>query len=290
MRNTPFCSAFTIILFTSNNICVAQTGKQFITTLKPPPTHIVIDGYITEWGDSLRYYNAEKKINYSIANTSDTLYLAVRINDRPEQIRILRAGLTFSVDPKGKKKETYSIIFPLSINGKTTQMPWPKDGAMEMEPEDRDALKREELTTLRGIKVTGFKDIEGDMITNTNTYGIQTAVTFDEKEGLVCEAAIPMQFFQDNEPLKNEWAFNIRINGLSKRPPDDGSDPEGHAPGGRSGRDARGRGYGGGGGAAGFGRGHVGRRGGNRTGAADDEGRGILFKSEDFWGKFYLAN
>jgi hypothetical protein len=85
------------------NICSAQSDKT-PAILQAPPPKIVIDGDIKEWGDSLRYYNAEKKINYAIANTKDTLYMAVRINDRSEQIRILKAGLTITIDPKGKKK------------------------------------------------------------------------------------------------------------------------------------------------------------------------------------------
>lgn len=92
------------------SIANAQSG-----TLQAPPAHLVIDGDAREWGDSLRYYNAEKKINYSLANDKDNLYMAIRINDRVDQIKVLRSGLTFSIDPRGKKKESYSITFPLNI-------------------------------------------------------------------------------------------------------------------------------------------------------------------------------
>ena len=43
--------------------------------------------------------------------------MAIRVNDRSEQRRILRAGLTFSIDPKDKKKEAFSITFPLNVQG-----------------------------------------------------------------------------------------------------------------------------------------------------------------------------
>ncbi len=262
------------------DVCSAQSDKT--GTLQPPPSKIVVDGDIKEWGDSLRYYNAEKKLNYVIANTKDTLYMAIRISDRSEQKRVLGAGLTFSMDPKGKRKETFSITFPLNMNG---NMPLPslkeKDEAPgDITKQDRDDLMRERITTLRGIKVVGFKDVEDEMMTTSNTYGFQTAVNYDENGYLVCEAAIPMSFFHIADPSKNEWAFNFRINGIEHKV-SPGADP------GDGKRGSSGMGTGG---TAGGGRGHGGRGGGSHNSmVSDGEGHEALFKTEDFWEKFYLA-
>src|ERR1700744_1533631 len=103
-------------------ISLATTYKCFsqdkTATLSPPPAKIAVDGDLKEWGgDSLKYYDKETKINYAIANTKDTLYMALRVKDRSQETRILRAGLTFSIDPRGKKKETFSITFPLNVQG-----------------------------------------------------------------------------------------------------------------------------------------------------------------------------
>jgi YD repeat-containing protein len=271
------------IQFSVIGLSNAQSKNTAIVTLQAPPAHIAIDGDTKEWGDSLRYYNAEKMINFSLANTKDTLYMAIRVNDRVEQTKILRAGITFSIDTKGKKKETYSITFPLNVNSSvplhdlTTA-----DNGGEITQKDRDELMRERITTLRGIKVEGFKDIEGDMITTSNTYGFQTAVNYDDKGNLVCEAAIPLSFFHAGDLTKNEWAFNFKINGIQRKPQTDGKEDEGG--GSRGGRGGGGMGGGGGG------RGGRGGRGGgshtNSTGSAD---RSEFSKSEDFWEKFYLA-
>ena len=122
--------------------------------------------------------------------------MAVRLLDRSEQTRVLRAGLTFSIDPKGKKKETFSITFPLTVGGTVLVSSLVKDETPDsVGREEREELMRDRITTLRGIKVTGFKDIEDDMMTTSNTYGFRTAVDYDQKGYLVCEAAIPMSFF-----------------------------------------------------------------------------------------------
>ncbi len=261
------------------NMCSAQSDK--IATLQPPPSKIIVDGDIKEWGDSLRYYNSEKKLNYAIANTKDTLYMAIRISDRSEQKRVLGAGLTFSMDPKGKKKETFSITFPLNLNGNTplAGLKEKDEAPGDITKQDRDDLMRERITTLRGIKAVGFKDVEDEMMTTSNTYGFQTAVNYDENGYLVCEAAIPMSFFHIADPAKSEWAFNFRINGMEHKP---------RAEAGEAGEGNRGaNGMGSGGGRSG---GRGGRGGGSHNSmASDGEGHDALFKTEDFWEKFYLA-
>jgi YD repeat-containing protein len=278
----PCLLSVTIVLCAFINLGFAQGGKTL--TLTGPPKNIAIDGDIKEWGDSLRYYNTQNAINYAIANTKDTLYMAIRVNDRSQQTRILKAGITFSIDPKGKKKEAYSITFPLNVQGsaalpdlKTADVPG------DITKQDREELMRERLTTLRGIKVTGFKDIEGEMITTSNTYGFQTAVNYDQNGYLVCEAAIPLSYFHMDDLTKNEWSFNFRINGIA-RPQGRGEEPEGSAGGDK-------RGGMNGGGMSGGGRGGRGGRGsksGNRE-AFGSAGQQEIFKSEDFWEKFYLA-
>ncbi len=266
----------------------AQSSKTSI--LQAPPAKIVIDGDAEEWGDSLHYYNAEKMINYDIANSKDTLYLAVRVNDRSQQMRILRAGLTIGIDPKGKKKETFSVTFPLTVAGSAApQEPKPDGPPGDVTDQDREELMRQRLTSLRGIKVEGFKDIEGDMITTSNTYGFKTAVNYDKNGYLICEAAIPMSFFHADAETKNEWAFNFKINGIQRKAPTDGNDQQGQGGGGKGGH---GGGMGGmGGGGMGGGRGGHGGRGGMGGNPSQNggEGNNTLSKSEDFWEKYYLA-
>jgi hypothetical protein len=90
-----FFAAF-IVQLLGVNICFAQT-----INLKPAPMHITIDGSLSEWGDSLSYYNNETQINYTLANDKDNMYLVLKTIDPIQQFRILSAGVTLSIDPKG---------------------------------------------------------------------------------------------------------------------------------------------------------------------------------------------
>jgi hypothetical protein len=279
----PYFAFVAIIQLSSVNLSSAQSVPS--GTLQAPPSNIVIDGSIKEWGDSLRYYNAEKRINYALANDKDNLYMAIRVIDRSEQTRILRAGITLSINTKGKKKEGYSITFPVNTSGNSTPLNLQKDDSGDITKQDHDALMQAVLTVLRGIKVEGFKDIEGDMITTSNTYGIKTAIDYDDKDYLVCEAAIPLKLLHADDVAKTEWAFNFKINGITKP-----AAPEGESQGSGGGRGGRGGGGGGMGGGGRGGHGGGGGRGGRGGGAgAASSDNSTLFKSEDFWEKFYLA-
>jgi YD repeat-containing protein len=277
-RSTVVLIAFLALHFTSTKICKAQApSPQY--HLKAAPVNIVVDGSIKEWGDSLSYYSPEERVNYAISNSKDTLYLAVKIYDRSEIMRVLNAGLTFIIDPKNKKKETYSLTYPLNVQGGST-IPFNRNNGENevVSQEERNELLQEKLTRLRGIKVVGFKDIEDDMITTSNTYGIQTAVNYDDAGNLIYEEAIPLKFFHADN--KAQWAFNIRINGLQRPKPSDSG----------SGNNGGGGGMGGGGAMSGGGGDHHGgggRHGGGGQGGGDNGGE--MAKTVDFWGKFYLA-
>lgn len=281
-----FILALAVQLSATSNIN-AQASKTGQPTLQAPPTGINIDGDLKDWGDSLRYYNEEKKINYTLANDNTTLYAAIRISDRVEQMQTLHAGITFSIDTHGKKKETFALTFPLAPAGTVIPFAQRKDGDGEVTKEDRDELLRERITQLRNIKVEGFKDIEGDMITTSNTYGIKAAINYDADGSLVYEMAIPLSFFHTGDITKNEWAFNFKINGI-QRPKTDGASEGGERMSGGGGRGGRGGGGGMGGGGGRGGRGGGGGRGGSGGGAGGEGSRGEISKSTDFWEKFYL--
>ena len=153
----------------------------------------------------------------------------------------------------------------------------------DVKQEDRDELMRAKLTKLREIKVTGFKDIESETMTTSNTYGFKTAIDYDKDGNLVYEAAIPLKFFHADDLSKNEWAFNFKINGITRPGLNkENGQHDGMSRGGGAG------GFGRGGGRGGHGGGPGGRM-GNGSANQTPVDRSELSKSVDFWEKYYLA-
>lgn len=267
----------------------AQTVAE-LSTLKAPVAPITVDANLADWGDSLKYYSEDTGEHFAFTNDKDNLYFAVKLEDLAQAMRVLKAGLTLSIDPKGKKKPSYSITFPVNTQPGTVNKPLQTNSLNGVTQADRDELHRELITSLRGIKLEGFnqKDIEGDMITTSNTYGIKTAIDYDAKGNLICEAAIPLKFFNIDPKSKNEWSFDVKMNAISNQPAKsdgDGKVSSNFGGGGRNG----GGGMGGGRGGMGGGRGGRGGQGAQSRPTQDDEEHGGLNKPVEFSGKFALA-
>ncbi|WP_462264309.1 hypothetical protein [Mucilaginibacter sp.] len=253
-----------------------------------PPGGIIVDGNLHEWGDTLQHYNADTQIGYAINNDHNFIYIAARVGERSEQMRVLANGLTVSINTKGKKKDTYSITFPL---GNENPLQRPANAARQEsehpDGEDREEMMQARLTALRNIRVTGFKDVESEIITTANTYGFKTAMSYDSQGYLLYEAAIPLKFFEHEDLNKTEWAFNFKVNGFKAPAGNKGAGGE-DMPGSSMGRGGMGGGMNGGGMGRGGGMRGGGMRGGGMNRGGGGFNRGETAKSVDFWDKFYL--
>lgn len=189
------------------SICTNLSFAQETVALKSPTTAVTIDGNNKEWGNNLEYYNANKRIHYTISNDKENIYLVIKTNDASQLTNILFSGVTFSIDTKGRKKKTQTITFPIQ------EMP-----IMESVPLNTLEQKRElaKSTRFKKIEVKGFKDIDEGQIYNGNPYKIQTAINVDDNGYLVYEEAIPLALFHTEDPL-NEWAYNIQLNAVTAR-------------------------------------------------------------------------
>lgn len=257
---TLICLAGLQFLAAATAIAQAKTS---VNTVQALPTAIKVDGDVTEWGDSLRYYNAETKLNYALSNDKDNIYIAIRINNAVQQKKVLASGITLTFDPKGKKKSTFTVTFPIAQTNGAVGANGPGS------PANQDEALAVSLTKLRQIKVTGFPDIESDVMSTSNTYGFRVVMKYDNKDGnLFYEAAVPLKFFGSFNAEKDAWSFNLKVNGMPE--PDIDRYAQSGAGRGRAGaRNAR-----------------PGGGGGYNNGSYVEHPE--FFKSTDFWEKFYL--
>ena len=196
------CAVSMQLLF--SGICYAQDAT---LPLKAPTTTVAIDGINKEWGDELAYYNADRKIHYTISNDKDNLYLVIKTNDERQLNNILLSGVTFSIDTKGRKKRAYSVTFPAQ------EMAITNDININTLEEKRSFAQ---LTKFKKIEVDGFKNIDEDKIPNGSAYKIQSAINIDDNGFLVYEEAIPLNLFQP-EPGNNDWTYNIKLKAVTVR-------------------------------------------------------------------------
>jgi len=242
------------------------------------PAMVKIDGKNLEWND----FSAENKrtgILYTVANDDKNLYLAIKASNNETITKIMAGGISFSVNTKGKKKETEAntITYPLIARNNTSRMGAGQQGQnrqrmgqnrQEQSQEQRDSIafeqRKTQLASIKEIKVKGFSNITDSLISIYNEYGIKAVAKMDDKKAYFCEIAVPLAQLGININDKKEVAYQIKLNGRQ------GGEGvfmmRGNAGGG---------GFGGGGNRGGFG-------GGNNSSQQD------LMVATDFWGKYII--
>lgn len=270
----------------------AQKLPDVQASAMPAPANIKIDGKIAEWNDAFAAENKRTEVCYTLANDDKNLYLLLKSSSSGNTGKIMAGGITFSVNTEGKKKEkdAQSITYPVikratrgQGGGGARQQGERVAGGQggfqnrgQQTAQQRDSMtlvqRKNQLATVKEIKVAGIKSITDTLISIYNEYGIKIAASFDAKGNYVCEMAIPLSLLELSATDTKEFAYQIKINGLS-----------GMGFGGGGGEIAVRGGFGGNGGGGNFGGG--GRPGGNFGGGNGGNATDMM-SATDFWGKY----
>lgn len=246
------------------------------------PAGIRVDGKNKEWNDSFQALNKRTNIYYTIANDDNNLYVAIKSTDVANNTKIMAGGITFSVNPDGKKKEkeSISLTYPVVNRGNMNRGGgqgggrrmmggmMPGGSGQQQNKQQRDsmmaAMQRTQLAQVKEIKINGFKNTTDTLISIYNEHGIKAVASVGADNAFFYEIAIPLAAFGLSKDSNTEFAYQIKLNGLQIPGLDGG---------------------GGGGGRGGFGGGGFGPRGGGNSGIDFQ----ALISPTDFWGKYTLA-
>lgn len=249
------------------------------------PAGVRADGKNKEWNDSFQALNKRTDIYYTIANDENNLYVAIKSTDGANNTKIMAGGITFSVNPDGKKKEkesitlTYPVVNRAGMNrgggqgGGRRQMMTVMGGAggQQISKQQRDsmmaAMQRTQLAQVKEIKINKFKNTTDTLISIYNEHGIKAVASIGTDNAFFYEIAIPLAALGLSKDSSTEFAYNIKLNGLQIQGFDGGG------------------GGGFGGGRGGSGGGGFGPRGGGNSGIDFQ----ALISPTDFWGKYTLA-
>lgn len=266
------------------------------------PHSLKIDGKNFEWAPENFSSNKRTSISYIISNDDKNLYLVVKSTDVMNNNKILAGGITFSINPDGKKKEKESLTLTYPnivragrgpggqggggrMQGRAMGMSMPAGGGGPQSAKQRDsamtAMQKTQLATAKEIKIRGFKKTTDTLVSIYNQSGIKAFASIDTANVYFYEAAIPLEELGLSVDASKEFAYNIKLNGLQIQGFDGFG---GGGGGGRGGFGGGGGGFGGGGGGrGGFGGGGFG---GGQRGGIDFQ---AMLSPTDFWGKYTLS-
>lgn len=262
------------------------------------PQKVKVDAKLNEWNNNFQAYNKSTDIFYTLANDENNLYLVIQSTDRMNTSKIMAGGIDLTINPSGKKKDNqkdaFLIGFPHINMGNLRSMMTsvrPQAATMVARPGANGQIpgmdsaavanmRKQIISSMKEIKLAGFKDIQDSLISIYNEYGIKTAADLDDKGNMVIELALPLKLF--NFDAAAGFAYNIKLNGLNLN-----AMFSGMAAGGSGAMrpaapvNGGGGGFGGGGN---FGGGMPGGMPGGMQSAISN-----LISPTDFWGKYTLA-
>jgi len=255
---------------------------------------VVADGEANEWKIPLRFYDPSTKLNYTISNDKDNLYICIRAVDVVTQLKIMKAGMQIWIDTTSKKGKQIGLEFPMPHtlanegNEKNKNGGYSNTSSNSGDRPSPESVHRSFLTQATEMELTGFKSPIGGITALVNNYGIKIGMNWDSSDILIYEAIIPFKTFCNsfNDSTKT-FSIGVVLNAL----PSSGNSESGRGGGGGGGMHNGGGGGGMGGGMGGGGGGMHGGGGGHGGGYnSNSDEKAELYESENFWVYFHLAH
>lgn len=203
---------FSLLLF-----CVAcgsskRAGKAFT---KMPGTWqtqpIVIDGDCTDWPSPYPNYDAKAMVAYATSNDRENLYVTMQTGDALTQIKILKQGMTVSIDTGGRKDPGFNINFPLQNDDDLSELLMRGDGqkgggSTHLGRQFEQKLRKSAEGSTQ-FSLDGFGSCNGGfLVSQTTSCGVKVKLSIDEYKQLVWEAVIPFKAIYDMDRINSSFS------------------------------------------------------------------------------------
>ena len=236
-----------------------------------------LNGSTDEWPAEKFTTDKETDIIYAIDNDAQYLYLALKITNQGEQIKMMSMGMKLFIDLKGKHKEDLGVEFPVKrsdgFSNPGAGLPPPSQGQgdeQRVKP-DMKIMRMRFVANIISMNLFGFSD-EDQLNQNLETEGsVMIAYDWDTMNVMHIEYLLPLKMLDDKTSLDQKTvSIGWKVKGLEL--------PSGS--GGVSGRPA---------GAGSSGSRPSGRSGGGRPGGGSQADFDKMSKEQQFWAKYTFS-
>lgn len=172
-----------------------KTPKAVAGTWQAQP--IKIDGDCTDWPSPYPNYDAKAMVAYATSNDAENLYITIQTGDPLTQIKILKQGMSVSIDTGGRKDARFTINYPLQNDDDLSELfaqsaGDKKDGTPSHLSRQFDQKLKKSVDNSTQYSLEGFGSCNGGyMVSQTAPCGIKIKMSIDEYRQLVWEAVIP---------------------------------------------------------------------------------------------------
>ena len=168
-------------------------------------TPIAIDGDNKDWPSPYPNYDSKSKIGYATSNDRKYIYITMETGDELTQLKMLKGGMTVSIDTGGKKNADFKINYPLENDNADLDLPQREDGqkdaAIQMQRQVSKNI-RKGVEAANQFTIDGFAGCNGGyMVAQNIPCGVKLKQRLDEYKEIVWEAAIPVKALYNKDSL-----------------------------------------------------------------------------------------
>ncbi len=200
-----------VVLFVFSCSTSKRTGKYTVLPGTWQSQPIVIDGDCTDWPSPYPNYDAKAMVAYATSNDADNLYITMQTGDPLTQVKILKQGMTVSIDTGGRKDPSYNINYPLPNETDLSELftqgeGVKKDGSTHLSRQFEQKL-RKNAESASQFAIDGFGTCSGGyMVAQTLPCGIKVKISVDEYKQLVWEAVVPFKALYNRDQIGAPYA------------------------------------------------------------------------------------
>jgi len=151
----------------------------------------------------LRFFDSKSRLQYTVLNDKENLYICVKAMENQTQIKLMKAGLQIWIDTTGRGKKQINLSYPLPAEDpKNTDSREARNGSYN----EKTAQHNQFLLAHPDMMLTGFKGSCNGLLPIENKFGIAVNIHWDSIGTLVYKARIPFRSFYYG--LSNDKDFN----------------------------------------------------------------------------------
>ncbi len=164
-------------------------------------TPIVIDGDCTDWPSPYPNYDSKAMVAYATSNDKENLYITMQTGDPLTQVKILKQGMTVSIDTGGSSVPQYNIHFPLQNETNLSDLFTGTGESMQLSRFfDRNIAKT--AKDCNQFTLEGFPECSGGfVVSQTLPCGISVSLSIDNYKQLVWEAVVPFSVIYNKKQI-----------------------------------------------------------------------------------------
>ena len=215
MKKTIFFFFASLIVFL---VLLSACSHKTIFKNQWQSSTVIVDGNGEDWKFPLRYFDSESKLNYTISNNAENLFICIRTSDKTALTKITQAGMQIWIDTLGKNNKHIGVEFPLSAIERGAEEE--NTNTLLMSKADITSFQKEVSVKYNEMFLTGFKPPLSARTFKKDTSGLSVTVNYDLVSGLIYEAIIPFKTFLKDKlnasDSTKKLSFCVILNGLPK--------------------------------------------------------------------------